>query len=681
MVSSLTADRQHELPDQPLEYDQFNLFKDLQQPETITEQLYNFLEAGQRVYFDATSPNNIKLGSKLSQNKVGDRQDLVEVEDKLQSSHDPTASKETLAVNKSNRLQHYHNSNNNCKNVSLIQEKTIAEGKSLSTEFVIHKTLTSHSNFYPFLDTENHQEQPIPKHLDKTPSRWSKSEQKKDLSDDSSVTLVNDKSSESSQVSTSQTQSKAKYLQFKARHNLPKSVASPQDRVAEFILDSANFMDKSNIFEAGKRNNSIQPLGKRGNSTHHSAAPLAELVATESTKGRQPLQGCVGNKSYLNETDLSSDLYTTCDEGFDENTSNTGQLDNNKQWPQKFVGLSPLKTDQSFEILPSKLPALSQMETEQTNKLMTDCKPSWKPPTQMLLDDTLITLDGSFHARHPQTCSKDKKASQLFEQPILNGNEKVFEAPWENLKYSFTAPKKRISNESIFSTISVKDIVDVKTGLTLVERVLPSDCGSLSDRRSLDSTVTTRSTFSEETQIYDWSMLQTRLSKPVAQHAKITTDTPKSSNTRINVTGKSEPTKVSSSPASFNENLKTKTSCLDSESTQAYDWSSLVDATASIQITSPDTRTKKHLAESNDPSQSRSPVTRSKVELDNNILVPNHLKKLSCEEVSSRLKNYGELLGPVTVATKQVYLRRLASLESNPGLVTLTTIYPGKITF
>ncbi|XP_059173818.1 uncharacterized protein LOC131954254 [Physella acuta] len=683
VLSSLADDKQHELQDQTLEYDQFQIGEDLQQPETITEQLYNFLEAGQRVYFDATSPNNIKLGSKLLQNKVGGKGDLDEAkdEDKLESFHDSNVFQETLSVNKSKLQQSNPNSNNNCKNVSLIQEKAITGGKSPSTEFVVPETLTSHSKLYPTLDSENHLEQPMPKDLDKTPvkaaSPWSKSEQRKESSDDSTLTLVNDRSSGSTQVCTSQ--AKAKYLKF----NLPKSVASPQDRVAEFILNSANFMDKCSILEADQKDNSIQPLGKRGNSSHPSAAPGVELVPTEPTKGKQPLQSCVGNKSCLNDTGLSSDLYTTCDEGFDENTSNTAQCDINKQWPHKFVGSSPMKTDQ---VLPSKLPALSQLDTDQPNQVMKAYKPGWKSPTQMLLDDTLMTLDGSFHVQHPQACGTHKqKTTQLLQQPVLNGKDKVFAAPWESLRYSLTAPKKRISNESIFSTISVKDIVDGKTGLTLVERLLPSDCGSLSDRRSLDSSVTTGSTFSEETQIYDWSMLQTRPSKPVvqqtgktvaqqtgepvAQPAKSTSDTPKTSHTRKNDTGKKEPIKANSSPARLNENLKTKTSCLDSEATQAYDWSS-------IQITSPDTRTHKHLAESCDPSQTSSPVTRSKVELDNNILVPNHLKKLSCEEVSARLKNYGELLGPVTIATKQVYLRRLASLESNPGLVTLTTTYP-----
>ncbi|CAL1526277.1 unnamed protein product, partial [Lymnaea stagnalis] len=108
---------------------------------------------------------------------------------------------------------------------------------------------------------------------------------------------------------------------------------------------------------------------------------------------------------------------------------------------------------------------------------------------------------------------------------------------------------------------------------------------------------------------------------------------------------------------------------LDSEATDIYDWSSINNTTsASAQVTALTLEKESH-SQVNHETNVHQTEEAEECNLQN-------LQNLTPQDIKQRLLKYDESCGPITSSTRQVYLRRLASLESNPGRIGLSKKVP-----
>ncbi|RUS84561.1 hypothetical protein EGW08_007656 [Elysia chlorotica] len=197
-------------------------------------------------------------------------------------------------------------------------------------------------------------------------------------------------------------------------------------------------------------------------------------------------------------------------------------------------------------------------------------------------------------------------------------------------KIKTSVPEDYKSDDSLFSVVSTKEVVvkDEKSGIVLIEKHTPSVTSGSVGRRSLDSiSITSAATVdSQATLIYDWHTLGRIYKQDKSDSSKhLYTRKPLAQLRKENGTSDNKVLSSQSSSGSSND---------------------IISPSLHTQDTIPDCE------------------------------IPDHLSKLSCEEISQRLQQYGELPGPIITSTKQVYLKRLTSLEANPGLISLSSKTP-----
>lgn len=505
---------------------------------------------------------------------------------------------------------------------------------------------------------------------------------------------------------------------------LPKSQISRNQRVAEFILSVQDFISKDNVEDSNcdglicrlsPGNTAFEESAKH---TGHIEESLYQPEKVSVEHNDLPVETVQG---ISNVSDSSFDTFATCDDGTTNVAINVGPVPKTEE---------KSKSDTHFSV--KEVPTAASFTFSNLEKSDKNHSPTkWKPPTSVIIDDDLMTSDDSFIQRvhsdpvkvKPQfvNFSVRSQPAQMLEhlasgKPTMvslrqetktQGTTRstvdvsISEKPkiesdslkWKShtlvhsdngfvtsdddynhktrsriykmkVKPKFKSPVvgaqttdkhnhlvlaelpldpvvaktdnqdcRRLSIDSLFSTISVKEYVhrDKKSGITLIEKHIPSDCGSSIGRRSLDSTSSRTTIDSQATLIYDWRALNEILK---AKHKK------ESASLKAPVgyhSMKEMPISVSNDicPQKCKESLESSTEelslCENIQSTCSGD-----DETTGAEV------------------------------------IPAHLEKLTCQEISQELKKYGEIPGPVVAATKQVYLKRLATLESHPGLVVLS---------
>ncbi|GFR64831.1 ankyrin repeat and LEM domain-containing protein 1 [Elysia marginata] len=381
--------------------------------------------------------------------------------------------------------------------------------------------------------------------------------------------------------------------------SLASSVASPSDKVAAFVLSSADFMSQCSM--------------------------------RENESSSTDIQGDVENKSVVNDSeshsdqtasDSSANTFETCSE-----SPCVQNLVNEKEKELSLNHHTHKGTNADGRILKIKTP-----------------ESKWKPPTQPVATDIcdIVTSDDSFLShRSPRIYRMKSRQIKLDKNTDLLSAEKKSKTPRDmmpppNVKVTMPSANPSLklsgvfvpSDDSLLSTITSKEVIvkDEMSGIVLIERHTPSVCGSSVGRRSLDSITSGATIDSQATLIYDWHTL--------GQISKQT-------QSKFNEGSKKNKPLTHVKSETVNTGLK----ILSSQSSSGF---------------SSDSNTLSF--------QTQDDLPDSKV--------PDYLSTLSCEEISQKLQKYGELPGPVVASTKQVYLKRLASLEANPGLVTLSSKVP-----
>ena len=267
---------------------------------------------------------------------------------------------------------------------------------------------------------------------------------------------------------------------------------------------------------------------------------------------------------------------------------------------------------------------------ESNNTKLKLSQSKWKPPTNCIAVDVgdIVTSDESFLShRSPRVYRMKKRPVKMGKKEdsskMEKRNKNCTNMPRPNM------PRVKSSNDSLFSTVSEVVVTDEESGIVLIERHNPSVSGGSVGRRSLDSITTAATVDSQATLIYDWHTL----GRLCQQHGS------------------------DSSKGSFGCK-KLFLVKRENDTSEDYILSSQSLSRSSNDIISPSFQTQDDFPDSE---------------------IPDHLSKLSCEEISQRLQQYGELPGPIIASTKQVYLKRLTSLEANPGLITLSSKIPGKL--
>ncbi|CAG5118724.1 unnamed protein product [Candidula unifasciata] len=438
---------------------------------------------------------------------------------------------------------------------------------------------------------------------------------------------------------------------------LPKLHTTPQERVAEFILSVQNYMSSSDCV------NDSYP-------DHISPA------RTLSDKSRQFVEVCEENSMYhadhaellnkmvarpctvLNTSESSVDTFATCDEGYNNTTT---QVNAETQKDPK-VG----KANSTQE--KSKASEKSTEVTPVVQRPVTENSPlRWKPPISVLPDDDdIMTSDDSFvrktsgrvyrmkiqhkiaHCtestarKEEQTCKFSRNDHTISKNDHSVYRNETSPVSYQEIKQEDTFTqifpvRKRLSSDSLFSSVSsVKEYVykDKEKNITLIERHIPSDYGSSVGRRSLESINSKRTVDSEATLIYDWRAL----------NEVLRTENPEAK------------------PSSY--------SVFDSRCATVIDISCADKKAASLQ---------ENCSEEQSPQENVSGSTAEDDDDGENaatFVIPAHLENLTCQEISQELQKYGEIPGPVIPATRQAYLRRLTTLQSNPGLVILSKACP-----
>ncbi|GFO24721.1 ankyrin repeat and lem domain-containing protein 1 [Plakobranchus ocellatus] len=371
---------------------------------------------------------------------------------------------------------------------------------------------------------------------------------------------------------------------------LASPAASPHDKVAAFVLSTADFMSQCNIKD-----------------TNQQASTSVLSINNDSKSG-----------SDQTISDSSINTFETCSESLccvselvkeKEKELNLPKLDENALTNSK-------KAHGEVSIVKAKLP-LSQ----------------WKPPCTSITTDLgdIISSDESYLTHRSPRIYRMK-----IRKPVVNEDENYLKNGYKNMfspgtvqikqKVKSNAHSDARSDDSIFSNVTAKEIVvrDKESGIVFIEKHTPSVSGGSVGRRSLDSVSSAATVDSQGTLIYDWRTLA-EISKPASTGVV------------------SKRSRGQTFQSKFTNN------------TQSFMAARSNDSPAS----------------SGSSSNAISQLLASEDELiDSDI--PDHLAKLSCDEISQELRKYGELPGPVIASTRQVYLRRLTSLEANPGLVTLT---------
>lgn len=261
-----------------------------------------------------------------------------------------------------------------------------------------------------------------------------------------------------------------------------------------------------------------------------------------------------------------------------------------------------------------------------------------------------------------------------------------------------TYEKPRLSEESLLSTISTKDYVynDKERGIILIERHLPSECGDSVGRRSFDSLTSKvslssdRTLDSQSTMIYDWrSIKHARSQDPAFQASRYSSDS-------LDDTLPLASTYATSNSSTLDlEEEEYAIDCRDSESlnktlcpkdTDTINMKAKARGKESANAINSsfdhNSRNYNHYHRSANEMSVKSKSIEIEIEKKDNdtktINVPDWMDHLSDDQVAKELQKFGEITGPVIPATRQAYLRRLASLESNPGIVRITKTCPGK---
>lgn len=462
---------------------------------------------------------------------------------------------------------------------------------------------------------------------------------------------------------------------------LPKSHMKPQERVAEFILSVQNYMSSSDCVDDSFTEN-ISPVLTRNDEETQFAEGRDEKSVHHVHQTENVNKLMTRSCGALNTSESSVDTFATCDEGFNDSTTNVNAV-NEKESKINKASSAQEKTEASEK------PA--DLIHEQKNAA--ESSPAkWKPPISALPDDDIMTSDDSFVRRRSSRIYRMKmkhriappsdgaaakgKQTHIFSRndhavsrndyPVSRNDHPVSRKDhpvsrkdhpvsrkdhpvsrneispvfYQEITQKDTLPQifpvqKRLSSDSLFSSVSVKEYVykDKEENITLIERHIPSDYGSSIGRRSLDSTHSKRTIDSEATLIYDWQSLNEVLRA---------------------------------------EGLEAKPqSCgaFDNQCATVCD-SSYLDKN----VASPQGNNSDELS----PSENISCTTEDDDE-DNvaTVVIPVHLENMTCQEISQELQKYGEIPGPVIPATRQAYLRRLTTLQSNPGLVILSKACPG----
>ncbi|XP_012938654.1 uncharacterized protein LOC101861013 [Aplysia californica] len=398
--------------------------------------------------------------------------------------------------------------------------------------------------------------------------------------------------------------------------SLPKSSSSSQERVAEFVLSTTDFLNKCSVEDSGEVPSYPSQLDN--------LEPYSLTDKQDKT-----------SEGGLNVSGSSQDTYATCDNGLNDDTVKGLESTVN----DRSAGGSSVRP----QIVPETQGKCSEMTGENSLR--------WKPPPALFSDTDIMTSDESFiqRARSPRVY-RMKKSRKENEPPIKTDQQSMKNkfAAEQSVQKSLAVTDilnstvrqtniSRLSDESLFSTVSVREYVykDPERGVTLIERHIPSECGSSIGRRSLDSVTSKGTVESQSTLIYDWRSIQ------------------KSHESRIRDPASEFQTHASKSAR--NENLIPECDRASQSSSTPWNHSS-----------------------SSSGSGERSSDTAELSEAEDTPVIepPAHLESLSNQEVSQRLQVFGEMPGPVIPATRQAYLRRLASLESNPGLVKICKTCP-----
>ncbi|BFY98372.1 hypothetical protein BsWGS_01422 [Bradybaena similaris] len=456
---------------------------------------------------------------------------------------------------------------------------------------------------------------------------------------------------------------------------LPKSHMKPQERVAEFILSMQNYMSSGDCVDDSFAEN-ISPVltrpdektqfseGRDGESVHH--------VDQTENLNKLMTRSC----GVFNISESSVETFATCDEGYSDYTKNVNAV-SEKESKVNQASSAQEKTEVSETEKPVNLIHAQKHAAERSPS-------KWKPPISALPDDDIMTSDDSYVCRsgpriyrmkmkhriappndvavaegkqtyifsrndHPVSRSdhpvsrKDHPVSRN-DHPVSRKDHpvprnEISPVSYPEITRKDTLPqifpvKERLSSDSLFSSVSVKEYVyeDKEENITLIERHIPSDYGSSIGRRSLDSTHSKRTIDSEATLIYDWQSL----------------------NEVLRADG------LEAKPQSCG--------AFDNRCATVCDSSYLDKNVASSQANnSGDLSPDENISCTTEDDDGDNVAT---------VVIPVQLEKMTSQEISQELQKYGEIPGPVIPATRQAYLRRLTTLQSNPGLLTLSKACP-----
>ena len=493
------------------------------------------------------------------------------------------------------------------------------------------------------------------------------------------------------------------YQMSKYSSTLASSVASPHNKVAAFVLSSADFMSQCNIEDSAEGiSTNIQDKENTSdlNDSHSSGDP------TVSDSSANTFETCA-------ESPCIADLVKEKEEGFDfsksvlkcsrniEITRRSNDMEaqmSHSKWKQPLKPITIetgdfVSSDESY--LAQRSPRIYRMKTRKPksdedlyaingkgkSKMGSDSMPppdmitkqnskispndafnvlsddsmfssitakdsDVEPPPKMIItkqkakvspsdafnalsDDSMfssITAKEAHVMPPPKIVSKHRTKPNQDSEPPPNIQVTKEEAKFfPNDAYALSDDS--IVTASTFREVSVKD---EKTGIVFIERYIPSDYEGSVGRRSLDSMTSAATIDSQATLIYDWQTLG-KMSKQENSEWGIG--------------------QLKQLPQVRGDNCRHPFHTSNVLSSQGSSGSSTVVINPSF------------------PSQENSP----------DVCVPDHLASLSCEEISQRLQSYGELPGPVIASTKQIYLKRLTSLEANPGLISLSKESPGNV--